>query len=692
MKIIKRLVLPVLTLLFCLLSPVNVSAHEFAMSYLYGGTSTQYENYMATSGSVLDCVSPDYFELYADGSLNSERVDSAFIQSMHAKGKQVVPFISNHWDRELGVTALNNTEGLTTQIAQMVSNYNLDGINVDIENVSHLHRDVYTNFVKRLRDKMPNKIIAVAVAANPKNWQTGWHGSYDYEKLAEYSDYLVIMGYDESYSGGPAGPVASSSFTENSILYGLKHTTKDKLVLGMPFYGRFWKEDDSTGGHGIAALDIGNLIENYETTKVYHSDLQSAQLTLTLREGETMPKIWGGRTLTPGVYDIWYDDTTATKHKLDLVEKYQLKGSGSWALGQENKSIWTEYANYKTTSETPEETDTPSIKYSSHVQNQDWEKDYSKKDGQISGTTGKSLRLEAVKIMLADAPAGASLSYQMHVQNLGWMDWKSTGIITGTTGQSLRGECIRIKLNNMPGYHVEYRVHVQNIGWMDWVQDGAEAGTTGKSLRLEALQIRLVSNSKAASAVTAESKDQVQDMIDRGWISTQEYSADATLTRADAVKVIMRMASTLASPGENVADFADTADHPDKSFIRKAKYYGIINGDANNNFYPDHPITRKDLVIMMDRVFNYPDTVDFENNRARDISKTGDGEAYYAINKYLEHELFSVDSQGNFRPGDTLTMRELADIVHKMVGAGIRELLPIKYPGQEQIQKIMEPR
>lgn len=55
---------------------------------------------------------------------------------------------------------------------------------------------------------MPNnKTISIAVAANPYGWTTGWHGSYDYMKLSEYSDYLMLMAYDESYNGGSVGPV-----------------------------------------------------------------------------------------------------------------------------------------------------------------------------------------------------------------------------------------------------------------------------------------------------------------------------------------------------------------------------------------------------------------------------------------------------------------------------------------------------
>jgi len=342
-----------LTLMLSLSFCKNVFAHEYIMSYLFGGTTTQYNNYVTKTSDLLDTVSPDYFDINPNGSLNYQKIDPAFIQNMHNQNKEVTPFLSNHWDRELGIIALNNTESLTTEIANVINQYNLDGVNVDIENVSHLYKDQYTNFVKHLRDKMPNKKITVAVAANPHNWQIGWHGCYDYAALAKYSDYLMIMGYDESYYGGPAGPIAGKTFTEKSIQYALNHVSAHQIVLGIPFFGRYWKQGEAVGGNGITDLDIENLLEGYETTKTYHNDSQSVHVKLTLKEGEIMPKIWGGRTLTPGVYDIWYDDNTAKQYKLDLVNKYKLKGSGSWALGQDATDVWEYYAQYKTPSEPP---------------------------------------------------------------------------------------------------------------------------------------------------------------------------------------------------------------------------------------------------------------------------------------------------------------------------------------------------
>jgi len=116
------------------------------------------------------------------------------------------------------------------------------------------------------------------------------------------------------------------------------------------------------------------------------------------------------------------------------------------------------------------------------------------------GTRGEGLRLEGVYIELTgDVPAGAGISYEVHVQNEGWMDPVQNGILAGTTSKSLRIESIKINLIGLDGYDVYYRGHVQNHGdvpyddnqW-GWVKNGAELGTTGEGLRLEAIEIKIV--------------------------------------------------------------------------------------------------------------------------------------------------------------------------------------------------------
>lgn len=134
------------------------------------------------------------------------------------------------------------------------------------------------------------------------------------------------------------------------------------------------------------------------------------------------------------------------------------------------------------------------VQYNSHVQNIGWQGYVM--DGEMSGTSGKSYRIEAMNISLINAPSNANIVYRTHVQNVGWQGWKSNGEMTGTSGQSLRIEAIEIKLENMDDYTVEYQVHIQDKGWSSWYIDGETAGTVGQAKRIESIRIRIVPHYK----------------------------------------------------------------------------------------------------------------------------------------------------------------------------------------------------
>ena len=194
----------------------------YAMSYVYfGSVASQIEN-VRRSENVVQTVSPSYFNLSSDGTLDMSQISTDFIKEIHGSNMKVVPFLSNHWNREVGNAALDKGKELAKTIASVIEKYNLDGINVDIENVDHTYKDKYTAFIRALREYIPkNKEVSVAVAPNPYGWTTGWQGSYDYEKLAKYADYLMMMTYDEHYEGGEPGPVSSIDFVRNSVEYAL---------------------------------------------------------------------------------------------------------------------------------------------------------------------------------------------------------------------------------------------------------------------------------------------------------------------------------------------------------------------------------------------------------------------------------------------------------------------------------------
>lgn len=122
------------------------------------------------------------------------------------------------------------------------------------------------------------------------------------------------------------------------------------------------------------------------------------------------------------------------------------------------------------------------IKYEVHIQDKGWQE--AKENGEIAGTVGEALRIEALKIF-ADFP----IKYRVHVENKGWMDFVSNEEMAGTTGKGLRVEAIEIESEK----ELVVTAHIQNLGWQtSIVGKQIKIGTEGRALRLEALKLEYV--------------------------------------------------------------------------------------------------------------------------------------------------------------------------------------------------------
>ena len=200
-------------------------------------------------------------------------------------------------------------------------------------------------------------------------------------------------------------------------------------------------------------------------------------------------------------YDIYYRVHAHSYGWLDWAKNGEAAGSEGYSKRLEGIEIRL----VKKGEAAPGSTSRPFvcklIKYQTHVQNIGWQGQ--KSDGDISGTSGRALRLESIKIKLGDSVDGG-VSYKTHVQDIGWQSFVSNGQLSGTTGLCKRLEAIQIQLtgNAANQYDIYYRVHAQNFGWLGWAKNGQSAGTAGYSYRLEAIQIVLVSKGGSAPGST----------------------------------------------------------------------------------------------------------------------------------------------------------------------------------------------
>ncbi len=208
-------------------------------------------------------------------------------------------------------------------------------------------------------------------------------------------------------------------------------------------------------------------------------------------------------------YDVYYKVHSSKFGDLGWAKNGQAAGSEGYARSIEAITIRLvkkgsadapaqDTASFKST------TNLGNVTYSSHVQSYGWMNPVA--DGQRSGTTGKSKRMEAFKVnvaeMLDDAgyPIEGSVTYRAHSQSYGWMDWVQEGAIAGTVGKAKRLEALQIKLTGALAeqYDIYYRTHCASWGDLGWAKNGETAGTTGAAKSIESFEIRLVKKGDAA--------------------------------------------------------------------------------------------------------------------------------------------------------------------------------------------------
>ncbi|MEB8140842.1 hypothetical protein NGH76_12190, partial [Enterococcus faecalis] len=140
----------------------------------------------------------------------------------------------------------------------------------------------------------------------------------------------------------------------------------------------------------------------------------------------------------------------------------------------------------------------PDINYQTHIQDIGWQGVV--KNGEISGTSRRSLRLEGIKMNISNSDLAGSVEYRTHVQEIGWQGYVKDNQLSGTSGKSLRLEAIQIRLTGeiANAYDVYYRVHIEDKGWLNWAKNSESAGSQSAAKRLEAIQIKLVKKGEAA--------------------------------------------------------------------------------------------------------------------------------------------------------------------------------------------------
>lgn len=240
------------------------------------------------------------------------------------------------------LSSTSKREKLINQLISDALQTNVAGINVDFEKVSEECGEHYIQFIRELSVKCRQSALVLSVDNYvPKNYNK----QYNREEQGVFADYVVIMGYDEHHGGSPeAGSASSYNFVQEGIEETLKEVPAEKVISGLPFFTRLWKEKPKTQEQ--IAEDKGTEAEQYATAVESEAYGMSRAKEKVTEAGAEI--VWDEETKqnfatwTDGdtTYKIWLEDVKSLEPKLKLMKEYGLAGTAAWALGQETSDVW----------------------------------------------------------------------------------------------------------------------------------------------------------------------------------------------------------------------------------------------------------------------------------------------------------------------------------------------------------------
>ena len=323
---------------------INMAWHNVTNS---DANSSVLEMIASTKG--LTTISPTWFHV-ADTSGNLESIATAdYVNYAHQSDIEVWAAIR---DFDGGINSaeesyelLSHTANTTNLINQLMSEalrVGLDGINVDFEKISDECGEHYIQFIRELSVQCRKNGIVLSVDNYvPQSYNQQYHR----EEQGVVADYVVIMGYDEHYSGSPeSGSVASYDFVKAGIENTLKEVPAEKVINAVPFFTRVWKETPKTEEE--LAADQGTDAEQY-TTKVESTAYSMAeakavvqQAGVTAQWDDTTKQNYAEWEADGATYKVWLEDTQSLEPRLQLMKDYKLAGTAAWRLGQEESDVW----------------------------------------------------------------------------------------------------------------------------------------------------------------------------------------------------------------------------------------------------------------------------------------------------------------------------------------------------------------
>lgn len=291
---------------------------------------------------LVDYVSLFWYFLGSDGAIHKydfAQEDLSIINFAHDNGVKVEMVITNlpedsGWDSDRVENILKNEdlrEKHIEEIIELAEKLNVDGIDIDYEQLNENLTDNFSEFIKRLGDALHQKGKYLGVALHPKSddgiGAENGALSQDWPAIAEGADNLYIMAFGEHWDEGGPGPIASIIWVERIVKYAQNlGIERSKLFLTIPLFGYEWRKDSNQAAKGLTYSDVSKLLDKYGVSEEWDETNASPHFHYENK----------------GEWEVWYENARSVMEKAELADKAGFAGITFWRLGGEDPQIWQE--------------------------------------------------------------------------------------------------------------------------------------------------------------------------------------------------------------------------------------------------------------------------------------------------------------------------------------------------------------
>lgn len=263
-------------------------------------------------------------------------LESGLVDLAHEKGTKVLLTITC-FGREENQTFLADEYGqidiTINNIISIIKSHQLDGVDINFENLSKAERNNFTNFVERLTTAIKRENPSYEITLTIPKINT----AFDIAKLNTLLDYYILTGYDFHTKGSRTdGPIAPLRAEKNRLSIETvveRYIEEDsintkKLIVALPYYGGVWQSNNKSMRNKdrefIKHLTYRNILATYGHLGQPKYDPISLSAYYTIKKDDNLYE------------KIWFEDTISLANKFNWIKEQDFAGAGIWALGYDN--------------------------------------------------------------------------------------------------------------------------------------------------------------------------------------------------------------------------------------------------------------------------------------------------------------------------------------------------------------------